>query len=119
MPSAEADVRPARRMVEVIRAVCRSRNHAAWHEVMVAARTDPKLRVAVADVLARFESSVLDLVRLAVPVPAEREVRVATAVLSVMHMFDSEAVTVVVKPNPAIEESRGVWATGILERELE
>ena len=57
MASAEADVRLARRMVEVIRAVCRSGHHAAWHEVMVAARTDPKLRVAVADGLARFESS--------------------------------------------------------------
>jgi hypothetical protein len=105
-------------MVEVIRQVCRSRNHAAWHEVMVAARTDAKLHSAVSDVLARFESSILDFVRLVVPVPEEREVHVATVVLSIMHMFDSEAVTVLVKPNLPIEKARLSWATQILEREL-
>lgn len=118
LASAESAQRPARRMVEVIRQVCRSRNHAAWHEVIVAARTDPKLHAAVADVLARFETSILDFVRLVAPVPPSREARVATVVLSIMHMFDSEAVTVFVKPNVAIESERVSWASEVLEREL-
>lgn len=116
---AHLDDRSAAALVEVIRDVCRSRNHAAWHEVMVAARTDPALHAVVVGVLTSFEASIMQLVGSFTDVPAERETRVATIILSIMHMFDSEAVTVRVKPNPEIERARVMWATQILAAELD
>ena len=41
-----------------------------------------------------------------------------TLLLSVMHMFDSEAVTDVVVQSPEIEDARQAWAVEILKREL-
>ena len=38
--------------------------------------------------------------------------------LSVMHMFDSEAITSAVYPNPELEQRRVAWATGLLSAAL-
>lgn len=116
--SLDTDASP-QKIVEVIRDLCRSRNHSAWHEVMVAARTDPSLHDVVVGVLTRFETSILELVQAVAPVSPERGERVGALVLSIMHMFDSEAVTVLVKPSPAIEAARLAWATEVLGAELE
>ena len=51
------------------------------------------------------------------PAHAHRGFETVTIVLSIMHMFDSEALTVTVKPNPEIEAARITWATRVL-REL-
>ncbi|MFT6398852.1 MAG: hypothetical protein ACJAYU_003614 [Bradymonadia bacterium] len=114
----EFDQDPARTMVHLVRDLCRSANHAAWHEVMVAARTDVGLHESVAGVLETFEAAILDVVKYALPIREGQELRMAAVVLSVMHMFDSEAVTIVVKPNPALEAARVEWATALLQREL-
>lgn len=106
------------RLVSLIRELCRTPTHAAWHEVMVAARTDDGLRAAVGAVLAAFEAAVLDAVRATLPVPPEHALRVGTFVLSIMHLFDSEAVTVPVKASPAIERARIDWAVDAFKREL-
>ncbi len=109
---------PGATMVRLVRELSRSSVHAAWHEVMVAARTDQGLHASVASVLEAFEAAILDGVRYALPVREGRELQMAAVVLSIMHMFDSEAVTIVVKPNPELEAARVDWAVGLLEREL-
>ncbi len=107
------------RVVRLVRDLCRSDTHAAWHEVMVAARTDAGLRAAVSTVLRDFEAAVLGSVRAMVPVHPDREAAVAAAMLSVMHCFDSEAVTVAVYGNAAIEAARLTWAAETLRRAVE
>jgi AcrR family transcriptional regulator len=99
-------------VVTLIRSLCRSRAHAAWHEVMVAARTDPALRDAVASVVADGESAVREAV--AALVAAERADTALVALLSVMHAFDSEAVTVPIYGNAAVEQARLRWAEAVL-----
>ncbi|MCA9559602.1 MAG: hypothetical protein KC583_13680, partial [Myxococcales bacterium] len=77
------------------------------------------LRAAVSMVLRDFEAAVLAAVQAMVPVHPDREAAVAAAMLSVMHCFDSEAVTVAVYGNPAIEAKRLAWAAETLRRAVE
>lgn len=107
-----------KRVVQMIHDLCRTPTHAAWHEVMVAARTDSGLKAAVSAVLADFEAAIIGAVQALAPVPPERELRAVTAVLSVMHMFDSEAVTVPIKASADIEQARLDWAAEFLAAEL-
>ncbi|MCB9659603.1 MAG: TetR/AcrR family transcriptional regulator [Sandaracinaceae bacterium] len=103
--------------VNVLRTVSRSPTHAAWREVIAAARVEPDLADAVGAAVARFEAAIIRMVELGLPGTPEQNLETVTIVLSIMHMFDSEAVTVRVKPNPAIEAARITWATRVL-REL-
>jgi hypothetical protein len=48
----------------------------------------------------------------------EKAERLGVVLLSLMHMFDSEAVTTAVHPNPGIEEARIAWTADLLRREL-
>lgn len=104
----------ARLLVTTIRDAARTPEHAAWHEVMVAARCDEELRSKVAPTLRSFEQSLLsDLDNLGGP-----KGRIGTIVLSLMHLFDSEAVTVAVYGNPKLEADRVAWLSRLLEQEL-
>lgn len=107
-----------RRFVELVRGICRSPTHAAWREIMIAARTDDGLREAASAGLGRFEAAILELCARSLGLGEAAAQPAAVVLLSVMHMFDSEAVTVVVYGNAAIEARRIEWATGMLEREL-
>ena len=106
-------------MIQIIRQASRTHEHAAWHEVMVAARTDDALRPLVRGILARFERAVLAMTQNVLSLDAAGAARIGVVVLSLMHMFDSEAVTVKVHPNPEIEALRARWATSLLRNELE
>lgn len=106
-----------RAVVEFIRASSRTREHAAWHEVMVAARTDDELRERVAPSLQAFETALLATAARVFGRPGDEGLGVMA--LSIMHMFDSEAVTTSVYPNKKIEEDRIKWATALFKAELE
>ncbi len=102
-------------VIEFVRASARSTEHAAWQEVMMAARTDEELREAVAPSVAAFEGALADVAERLLPdVSAERA---ALVVLSLLHMFDSEAITSRVFPNDDLERARTTWAAMLLERE--
>jgi AcrR family transcriptional regulator len=100
--------------VSVLRDISRSSAHAAWREVVAAARVHAELSQAVSAAVARLESGILRLVDELLPGSPDETLEAATVVLSLMHMFDSEAVTVVVKPNPQIETARLRWAADVL-----
>lgn len=104
--------------VRFVHDTARSPAHAAWHEVMVAARTDPDLRAHVRAPLERFEAALLRAVPEVLHVDGERAARLGVVFLSLAHMFDSEAVTFAVYPNPALEAARLEWATAVLSDEL-
>jgi len=96
----------------------RSPAHAAWHEVMVAARTDDALLDGVRAPLAAFEASLLRTTQQVFDVPDAAAEQVGAVVLSLMHMFDSEAVTVGIVPNPTLEALREKWAASVLRDAL-
>jgi AcrR family transcriptional regulator len=106
----------ARGLVTAIRDAARTPEHAAWHEVMVAARCDEHLRALVSPTLKAFETDLLKaLGTLGGAAPGER---IGTILLSLLHVFDSEAVTVAVYGNPALEADRVDWLSELLAREL-
>lgn len=107
-----------RAVIEFIRASTRTREHMAWHEVMVAARTDAALRERVAPSLQAFEQALLATAATVLDAPPQAHDRVGVVALSIMHMFDSEAVTTAIYPNPDIEAARVEWASELLRREL-
>jgi len=102
-------------LVREIRSATRTDDHAAWHEVMVAARTDRALHKRVAPTLQAFEAGLLDGVPNA---QASSSSRIGTIMISLMHLFDSESVTIAVYGNEALEGDRVEWLTGMLRREL-
>lgn len=114
----EMDDGLVRQIVEFVRRSARTPRHSAWHEVMVAARTDEELREGVAEPLERFEQALLTTAAEVLELEATRSGQLGVVLLSLMHMFDSEAVTTAVHPNPAIEEARVEWVTAVLRAEL-
>lgn len=111
-------------MLRFIASAARSDTHAAWHELMVAARTDPALRPAMAAALEALEQAVLGSVArwlgleaLGLADPARIE-RVGLIVLSILHIYDSEAVTSRIHPNPPLLARRLTWLEGLLRAEL-
>lgn len=105
-------------IVRLVRALTRTPTHAAWREIMVAARTDADLREAASEGLQSFEQRLIDTAAAMLGLDPSVAERAAVVLLSVMHMFDSEAVTVTVYTNESLETARIRWATEMLGREL-
>ena len=102
------------RIVALMRALSRSELQAAWREVIAAARTHPDLGVAAEGAVLRLETSIIDVVVQMFDVGEADRLEVGTTVVSLLHMFDSEAVTVAVQQSPQIEAVRLRWAEDIL-----
>lgn len=107
-----------RHIVLLIRGICRTHSHAAWREIMVAARTDAELRQGARAGLQRFETALIATSARFLGIDQDASQGVVVVLLSVMHMFDSEAVTVMVYDNERLEAQRVEWATQMLAREL-
>ncbi len=109
---------PVDALLGFVREACRSPTHAAWHEVMVAARTDGALRAEVSPVLQAYEAALHDMAVRVVAPHTDDPFGVQVAVMSFLHMFDSEAVTRAVYCNAEIEEARVAWAADALRQAL-
>ena len=107
--------RSPRILAPLLRRAARSTAHAAWHGVMVAARTDEELRGVCRQPLQDFESALLHTVN-AVAGPSASP-RTGAIVLSILHAFDSEAVTIQIL-NPELERERLKWAEDVLREAL-
>jgi AcrR family transcriptional regulator len=107
----------AKALVTTIRDASRTPEHAAWHEVMVAARSDETLRALVSPTLQAFEADLLSALRKLGGATGQNP-RFGTILLSLMHVFDSEAVTIAVYGNPPLEADRVEWLAGLLHQEL-
>jgi AcrR family transcriptional regulator len=92
--------------LRLLRAACRAPVNAAWYELLVAARTDPDLREALAPLAARYHAEILAMGR-SLPVAAaipEREVD--TLLLGIVHLLDGEALVAAVHAHPEQEDQR-------------
>jgi AcrR family transcriptional regulator len=105
-------------LVRFCRDATRDTTSVAWHAILVAARADPVLREAAREPLRTFESSVIAMAPQLLPGPARDPLRLGTMVLTMLHTFDSESLTVSVLENPAVEQARIGWFVEMLEREV-
>ncbi|MAQ14266.1 MAG: TetR family transcriptional regulator [Sandaracinus sp.] len=101
-----------------VRAQTRTPVHAAWREVVVAARTDVELRERVGPVLQRFETWLMAIPVRSLGAAPRRAEHAGMVFLSVLHLFDSEAGTAALHRNEELEAGRLRWAADILRREI-
>ena len=89
----------------------------AWREVIVAARTNAELREAVTPAVQHFEDAIMQVaVEMPEAPPDAREF--GTLLLSLMHVFDSEASTISIFVTEDIESIRHTWAVELLKSAL-
>ncbi len=104
-------------MVRFFRQATREPVSAAWREVIVACRTDPGLREAVAPAVHRFEDAIMTVAQTLSGRP-EGDREFGTLILSMLHMFDSEATTIVIFETDDVEAFRHDWAVQLLRSAL-
>jgi AcrR family transcriptional regulator len=90
---------------------------AAWREILLAARTNAELSGAIAPAVQDFEDAIMDL---AARVPgAPEDTRVfGTLILSILHMYDSDATTIDIVYTDDINQIRNAWAIQLLRDAL-
>ncbi len=79
---------------------------AAWHEMLVAARTDSELRERIAPVLPRFYAGILDRANSLGILRDVPESMREVALFSLVHMFSGAALTGGVHPRPDLDAKR-------------
>ncbi|WP_241384990.1 TetR/AcrR family transcriptional regulator [Rhodococcus sp. CH91] len=100
------DAGSVRICLELLRTACRAPMNAAWYELLGAARTDPALRERLAPMAERYHAQIVDFGR-SLPVAGRFPADVFdTLLLSLVHMFDGEALAWTVHPQPELEEQR-------------
>ncbi len=115
-PEGEGDMVEA--LVRFFRQATRDPRTAAWREVLVAARTDAALRADVAPAVQAFEDAVMQVAAGLSGAPVGRARELGTLVLSLLHMFDSEAISSAILVTEDVERMRHAWAAGLLRDAL-
>lgn len=103
---AEDPVASVRGCLVLLRDACRSPINAAWYELLAAARTDPDLREHLAPMAAGYHAQIVEFGR-SLPVAQyfPREM-FDNVLLTLVHLFDGEAVSSTVHPQPAMDDER-------------
>ncbi|HUS66742.1 MAG TPA: TetR/AcrR family transcriptional regulator [Kofleriaceae bacterium] len=93
--------------LELVRTSCRSKLNQAWYELMIAARTSPTLRKAIAPLAATYYRDITALARQLLPELVLRlGDRFDVFVDTVIAMFDGETLHRFVTKQPAMDEQR-------------
>jgi AcrR family transcriptional regulator len=93
--------------LRLVRNSCRSRLNQAWYELAIAARTNPRLRKALAPTAARYYEDIRALARDLLPeLAAALGARFDVLVDTIIAVFDGEVVHRFVLPKPKLEEDR-------------
>ena len=98
-----------KQMIQLFRRSARSPLTSAWREVINAARTNSELCAAINEAVHRFEDAIMELAGHFVR-DEEGAKKFGTLILSILHMYDSEASTIVVFHTQYIEDLRDEWA---------
>jgi AcrR family transcriptional regulator len=102
------------KMVLFCRREARSPMTCAWREVLVAARTNSELSDGIRPAIQTFEDAIMDFAA-KLPDGPEDKRAFGTLLLSIIHMFDSEAVTTATLVSKEIEDMRHDWAVKLLQ----
>jgi AcrR family transcriptional regulator len=104
-------------IVRYFRAATRDPLTEAWREILVAARTNEALRLSVAPPVKRLEEGIMEIASMIAPDEASAR-GLGTLLLSLLHMFDSEATAAAIVGTEDIEEIRHAWAVELLRSAL-
>jgi len=103
--------------IELLRAACRRPINAAWYDLMIAARTDGELRERLQPFAESYHSAMLEFAR-TLPVADRWEKEgFETAIFSVVHMLDGEAIAQAVHDQPELEQMRTAQLAALLRGE--
>ena len=111
-----ADQPPLHAVLTILRDVSGNDTNTVLHELMVAARTDDKLRATLQTVLAEYAANVYEV---AANVPGAEQIpeQSFAAILTILvNTFDGAAMVRRVMPQPDLEEARIAALTGLLSR---
>jgi AcrR family transcriptional regulator len=98
-----ADRPPLDAMLEIMRDVTRNPADAVMHELMVAARTDEKLRDTLQDVLIEFGEKIYDIFCALPGVDNVPEETRTALIATLLNTFDGAAIVRAVVPSPEID----------------
>jgi AcrR family transcriptional regulator len=103
--------------LRLVRQACRAPINGAWYELLIAARTDAGLRERLAPMLAEYHGQIAEFARTIPAVQELPEGKIELVALTVVHLFDGEAVAAAVHPQPGVDEDRFElvlgWLTGL------
>ena len=98
---------PLRVALELLRATCRSRPNQAWYELAIAARTNPRLRRAIAKTTRAYYADIARVARELLPdLVAKLGANFDVLVDTVVATFDGEQLQGFLTRKPAIEARR-------------
>jgi AcrR family transcriptional regulator len=95
-----------RALLELTRDACRAPIHAAWHDLLFAARSDAELRTRLEPTVARYYTRIVELAREQEVLRAVPDESLPALVMTVIHAFDGEALARVVHPQAELDPAR-------------
>jgi len=100
--------------LRLVRNSCRSRLNQAWYELAIAARTNARLKKALAPTAARYYEDIRALARDLLPeLAAALGARFDVLVDTIIAVFDGEVLHRYVLPRPKLEEDRLALLLGV------
>ncbi|WP_019972788.1 TetR/AcrR family transcriptional regulator [Mycobacterium sp. 141] len=112
-----AEQPPLHAVLTILRDIAGSDTNTVWHELMVAARTDEKLRGTLQTVLAEYVESIYQTAKLAPGAEQIPEDAFAAVLAVVLNTFDGAAIVRRVLPQPELEDARINLLTALLSRQ--
>ncbi|WP_026256667.1 TetR/AcrR family transcriptional regulator [Mycobacterium sp. 155] len=112
-----AEQPPLYAVLTILRDIAGSDTNTVWHELMVAARTDEKLRGTLQTVLAEYVENIYQTAKLAPGAEQIPEDAFAAVLAVVLNTFDGAAIVRRVLPQPELEDSRITLLTALLSRQ--
>lgn len=101
-----AEQPPLQAVLTILRDIAGSDTNTVWHELMVAARTDEKLRATLQTVLAEYVENIYETAKLAPGADQIPEDAFAVVLAVVLNTFDGAAIVRRVLPQPELEDAR-------------
>ncbi|MCC5582370.1 TetR/AcrR family transcriptional regulator, partial [Microtetraspora sp. AC03309] len=111
---AEQPALPA--VLTILRDIAGSETNTVWHELMMAARTDEKLRGPLQTVLAEYIDNIYETAKSAPGADQIPEDVFAVLLTIVINTFDGAAMVRRVLPLPELEEARIAMLVALLSR---
>lgn len=109
--------RPAlQSLLAILRDITHNPVNAVMYELMVAARTDEKLRATLQEVLTEFDTKIFAAVRASADFDGIPDETLGLLVLTLINTFDGAAIHGAVRPHPDIDEQRIALLAGLLDK---
>jgi hypothetical protein len=103
-------------LLAILRDVTHNPTNAVMYELMIAARTDEKLRATLQDVLTEYETKFCDAVRAAPGSERVPEKTLGVLVMLLINAFDGAAIKRTMLPEPERDAEQIALLASLLER---